>query len=58
MTGTCNRCGSATTNARLCKNCQVWQAGPVVDETDHRCPSCEGPTSGEGVICYDCRGDS
>ena len=58
----CERCGSrTTTGSSLCRACQRDENrdddAPSGFET-YPCPTCDGPTSGEGVECYKCRSDS
>lgn len=57
----CRRCGSPTSR-RLCKNCSTAvraenEARHGPDPDWYECPECGGSTSGEGVVCYRCRGD-
>jgi len=54
------RCGRFIQSGRLCDQCQL-ETGSAAVHTDHEdlpeCPNCGGATSGEGVVCYKCRGD-
>ena len=44
----------------VCQLCAVEQKfdGVDVDKGDYECPECGGKTSGEDVVCYECRGGS
>ncbi len=57
----CRKCGCRTPN-RICRECERMEraeevarrdCGPELFPAD--CPECGGPTSGEGVVCADCR---
>jgi hypothetical protein len=51
----CLDCGMPT-QKRRCQTCRVeHNAGDGGSLTDHECPDCGGPTSGEGVTCATCR---
>lgn len=52
----CNRCGTATPRAGLCKECaMIERVEESHDREQHDCPRCGGATSGSGVKCADCR---
>jgi len=52
-------CPHPTTRASgTCKQCAVEEQFDGVEfGSDAECPVCGGPTSGEGTVCYKCRGD-
>jgi hypothetical protein len=54
----CDLCGKATPRSR-CRQCALRTSEEAVDVVDEypECPECGGTTSGEGVLCYRCRGD-
>jgi len=57
MTG-CLKCGTSTPR-RLCRDCARDEryTGTVERGIEYECPDCGGPTSGEGVTCFECRGE-
>ena len=56
----CVQCGRPTPR-RTCRDCsradRLEDAADYLDGDAYECPSCGGETSGEGVVCYRCRGD-
>lgn len=57
----CNKCGRRTTRSQLCKLCAREERRKnyksVYELTRAECPRCNGVTSGEGVVCANCRRD-
>lgn len=51
----CIDCGRPTQKARCETHRVEHSAGDGGSLTDHECPDCGGPTSGEGVVCNICR---
>lgn len=54
----CKVCGEACHGSR-CQQCQRMkkQESQDLTFTDYECPDCGGTTSGQGVTCYQCRGE-
>lgn len=54
----CKMCGCSTPR-RLCKVCDRMKNRPSINEMDFSdepiCPTCDRITSGEGVVCFECR---
>lgn len=53
----CEQCGSACHGHR-CATCRKMDRAEaaIVDTETFECPTCDGPTSGRGVVCASCRG--
>lgn len=56
----CEKCDRQTTRSGLCKQCAIDERyGEPGSSTipSFECPCCNGPTSGQGVVCANCRRD-